>query len=672
MAVRGHIGTVKGPIALASPDAYSMTVSTSNSKAPPRREPSVPHPVRRWLAPSLVAVLAASLAARGWWTWPDVLIDFGRELYVAWRLAEGDVLYRDLAYFNGPFSPYLNSLWFRAFGTSHLTLALANTAVAGLIFGMIYWLFANLENRLTALVTALAGVILFGLAQFSQVGLFNFIGPYSHEMSHGIALSLILLTALWRWLSAFPAQEKGRAKAPLIIAGVALGLIFLTKPEFALAAACMSLTIWLLALLARIASPSTCLRAAAVMLAAAGIPIASAFVLFLKPLGFTGALHGVLGAWPHLFNDQVTSLALYQRISGFDDVPGNLRLMLRWTALESAIFGSLWIAAQAMKFRSAQAPANVWLEFIFATAGAVISASLLVIFYRQIAWQDIARPLPLIMLVLIVWSVANVWRCRVPLPSSGAPPPAQQNVRQWILRAGLAAFGLTLLPKILFWPRFFDHGFALAFPATLTFLAAITSWIPEEIDRHGGSQRIFLGAALGVCAVIFCSNLSTTYVIAGLKTARVGAGADTILGLPDPRVELTQVAVGDIEAMIPPGQTIAAVPEGAMLNYLTRRKNSTPYVVLTPLELILFDEDRIIDAFAAAPPDWIIAVHKDTSEYGFPFFGRDYAQALWNWIQANYETFHQIGPAPFHDDQFGVVFLRRREITAPADSPTHH
>ena len=42
-------------------------------------------------------------------TWPDVLVDFRREIYIAWRLAKGETLYADLAYHFGSLSPYLTS-----------------------------------------------------------------------------------------------------------------------------------------------------------------------------------------------------------------------------------------------------------------------------------------------------------------------------------------------------------------------------------------------------------------------------------------------------------------------------------------------------------------------------------------------------------------------------------
>jgi len=45
----------------------------------------------RWGGPFVIAIAAGAMLRWTWGTWPDVLVDFGRELYVAWRLAEGEV-----------------------------------------------------------------------------------------------------------------------------------------------------------------------------------------------------------------------------------------------------------------------------------------------------------------------------------------------------------------------------------------------------------------------------------------------------------------------------------------------------------------------------------------------------------------------------------------------------
>src|SRR5881392_3283113 len=78
---------------------------------------------------SIVALAMIAMLIFSWRCWCDPIADFGRELYVPWQLAHGKVLYRDIAYFNGPLSPCLNSILFRIFGASLMTLAWANIVI---------------------------------------------------------------------------------------------------------------------------------------------------------------------------------------------------------------------------------------------------------------------------------------------------------------------------------------------------------------------------------------------------------------------------------------------------------------------------------------------------------------------------------------------------------------
>jgi hypothetical protein len=61
----------------------------------------------------VMAAVGSGMAILSWRKWPDILINFGRELYIPWQLNQGFRLYLDIAYFNGPFSPYVNSLIFK-------------------------------------------------------------------------------------------------------------------------------------------------------------------------------------------------------------------------------------------------------------------------------------------------------------------------------------------------------------------------------------------------------------------------------------------------------------------------------------------------------------------------------------------------------------------------------
>src|SRR5713101_3014133 len=104
----------------------------------------------RWAGPLLVAAVAATMLAVTWSRWADPLVDFGRELYVPWQLVRGRVLYADVAYLNGPLSPYLNALWFRLFGVGIRTLVLCNVAIVAAIVVLLYRLLEQRSDRLAA------------------------------------------------------------------------------------------------------------------------------------------------------------------------------------------------------------------------------------------------------------------------------------------------------------------------------------------------------------------------------------------------------------------------------------------------------------------------------------------------------------------------------------------
>ncbi len=173
---------------------------------------------------------ATGFADRHLGRWADLIVDFGRELYVPWRIVEGQALYRDVAYFNGPLSPLFNALMFWCFGTSFRTLVWVNSVVLAAVSGL---LLKNLAQRFsigTATLTTVIFQLVLAYGHTFGIGNFNFLCPYSHEMTHGILLCLLMLTAL---------VARNRPILRHLAVGVCWGLIFLGKPEFFLAASLM-------------------------------------------------------------------------------------------------------------------------------------------------------------------------------------------------------------------------------------------------------------------------------------------------------------------------------------------------------------------------------------------------------------------------------------------------
>src|SRR5437867_122191 len=95
-------------------------------------------PERRWLGPLFISAAFVAMAAWTWNKWPDILIDFGRELYIAWQLSAGKHLYSDIAYYSGPLSPHMNALWFHLFGVGLHTLTDANLIILGAFIVLLY------------------------------------------------------------------------------------------------------------------------------------------------------------------------------------------------------------------------------------------------------------------------------------------------------------------------------------------------------------------------------------------------------------------------------------------------------------------------------------------------------------------------------------------------------
>ena len=92
----------------------------------------------RWLPGLSLAGLFVALAGWSWGKWSDPQIDFGNELYTAWQITEGRLLYAEMAYRNGPLSHYLNALGFALFGVSARTLVWCNLAVLAAIVAMTF------------------------------------------------------------------------------------------------------------------------------------------------------------------------------------------------------------------------------------------------------------------------------------------------------------------------------------------------------------------------------------------------------------------------------------------------------------------------------------------------------------------------------------------------------
>ena len=168
-----------------------------------------------------------------------------------------------------------------------------------------------------------------------------------------------------------------------------------------------------------------------------------------------------------------------------------------------------------------------------------------------------------------------------------------------ILRLIVLVYAFALLGKIILNVHVYHYGFALAMPATLMLIAALLCWIPAAITQRGGNGGVFRAAALAVLTVAIFAHLQVQQSYSRWKTHPVSTGADLILS--DPRGEMVNAALSAIASRIQSNQTLTVLPEGVMLNYLSRRTSSVPLMNFMPLEFTLYGENHISEAFRAHP-----------------------------------------------------------------------
>jgi len=159
------------------------------------------------------------------------------------------------------------------------------------------------------------------------------------------------------------------------------------------------------------------------------------------------------------------------------------------------------------------------------------------------------------------------------------------------------------------------------------------------------------------------------------KDFSLGSGGDRIVTynpkLDNPKSAPTGAAMAAaaawIETNTAPTNTLAVLPEGVMLNYLTRRDNPTPYAVFA-FEVWAFGETNMLAAYEKNPPDYIVLIQRDSSEYGVPYFGQQkgYGLDVMQWVGRNYEPVEPVGGEPLQGTASGIKILKRLPAEMPA------
>ncbi len=546
------------------------------------------------VAGAAVLALASAglfLISRG--KWSDAVIDSGREWIVPDALARGELLYRDVVYWFGPFTPYFHAAFFKLFGSSFSTLVLAGVAGSiGVLAALHFALRSVTEKREAALWTTLAIPALIFMP--------NAGGPIlgmGYRIWHAAAFSLVAVAL---------AARAGKDRRPALHAAAVGGLCALAglcRTEWGLVAAAAAFASFLL----RERSFSARLRG----LTAAGGAFLAVFggvlAVFLGAAGTKAVLedgHVLLGGLPP------ETWTFLVEFSGVRDWPNGVLELLYSAGTWAGALLLLQILAigrsdRPRVLRKLPLLANVFLLLVFCAAlggagGAVLFS---------------AAPL-----VCAAAAALAPWR-----PTPSAP--------------GLLGFGLA--GALLSYRRPFHIGdAAYVGPPLLFALVCAAGLVQRLLDREESAQtreRLRTYSSIAVLLLIVFAFAGRALMYRDDDRIPVPGTGGMLSARPELAARFESLARA-VRRESGSGQTLAVFPEGEILNYLTGRPNPIRHKLYIPGYLTKRNEPEVLDELRRSPPRVIVVLYRPTPEYGPAMFGVSYGSRIRRWIEEAYDV----------------------------------
>ena len=482
------------------------------------------------LGAALIVILALT-----WRRWGIIDTDTGTEMTVAEMVAHGAVAYRDVRYFYGPAALYSLAFAFKLFGTSLSTAVLFGLLQTVAILATFYALARSWVRPLAAGLATTALMVI-GLSGWA-----NFVMPNTTSATFGLLFILLLLLALTR----------GR----LWMAGIALGILMLTRVEFA-AAGAITIAAFTIGL-QRESGRGVALRALVPMLAPALVIAGAVLGLFAREAGLSRLI--TTNLLPVSF---LQSEAAYQR---------NLSPLTFSSLVAVGARGLVYVAlvaglvACALRWRRASDLAGR-LRACWPLALALLSllaldgiSRVLDAFpgTRSLLQTEVKRMLigmswlPALTLAAAVWALIRfVRRERAPLSGS------------WPLDLALPACGCVLSLRV--YDSFTTDTFAPYYAAPLLLLAAI---FHERVDhRWPGARRMSLVAfGLAVLTLALALSKGTTAGHTDMVRSARGEFGSTPAAAP-----ALQGVIDFLRSHTHVGEKILALPYGGLYALVDR------------------------------------------------------------------------------------------------------
>jgi len=595
---------------------------------------------KEWFPILIIAIFFIYLLHLTWLKWGDLIVDIGREMYVPGEISLGKLLYRDICYIYGPFSPYFNAVLFKLFGTHLHSLIISGvitTLAAGILIYKITRFFLNIFFSTFVVLTFL---IVFAFGQYVYFGNYNFILPYSYAAIHGV---IFVLAALYFFcLSILKKSSRFKYFVSLFTA-----LTLLTRIEMGIALL-LALTVTLI--LHSIVFKET---------VSGRVLFYQMFVLVIIPVFLASAIYALFlvsireavlrnSFFDILFSNINIQSAFTKWLSGIEGFSGNINVILK--SLLGYIFLTILFASGGFLMSRLRdfKPAFIKKIFLWVVGSLFIFMGItFTIRYFLFDWQY--RPLPLFLLVAISICVFRILKSR-----------DLKTRQESLILLFLSILSFILMLRMLFFARPGHYGFYILIPGAILYHIFFLKIIPDYFKK-GIRRNIFKLGFLFVLVIFIMGYFNVSRTCYKNKTLKVATARGTIYAFDNDRENKCKQLIEYLVQNTDENKTLAVFPEGLTINFLAKRKNPLYYYTYLPLDLARSEiVEKLIKDMESEKVDYVVINQRRTDEYGYPVFGKDYAQAVWKYIVNNYELSKQFGSLPFTREEYGIALFKRK------------
>ena len=544
---------------------------------------------RRSLAALFVAGAAAALFVVSRGKWSDAIIDSGREWIVPDALSRGALLYRDVDYWFGPFTPYAHAAFFRLFGSSFATLVVAGCAAALAALAALWIALVRVADRSAAILwTALAvpALVFMPNAGGAILGM-------GFRIWHAATFALLAIAV---------AAGDDRRVLRWAGAGALAALAGLCRTEWGLAA---------LSAAALVVARRETGRGLARSLAA----VAGGFLLVF------------CGVWSFFFARAGWDVLLRGEPVFLLRIPEATRSHVGLAGLRAWRTGS-WNLLYS---------ASVWL-------GVVLGIELLVL--RRVEPARSRRLLyALAAALLVALGCAAMGAVPGPVLFSAAPLICLAAlVEGWrggrgpdsAALAGFGWMGLIASHRRFF---FIDDAPYVAPPLLFAFVCA-AGLLLRAVRREplpAARRRLSIAFGAALCVLVAFAFLGRFAGYASDERVAIRGTGGMLSARPELARQIEEVA-GEVRRSTPTGAGLVVFPEGEVLNFLSQRPNRLRHKLYIPGYVTRENEDEIVGELERDPPGAIVLWPRPAGEYGEAPSAADPNSRLGRWIRAGYHA----------------------------------